>query len=184
MSDERRDYAILVRLYMREEAEVMASALRAEGIDAFVANSQHAYFDWHYIIALGGLQVMVPREKLQHAQDFVAALLAEAPAEPVPDPEGEPVSRRDRWKLWAIIAGYSGLLVYALWLNTRDPIRPVDFAPTTVATALFSAPAGLSAPEREAVLLDYCLDYPGHRVHTPGDPLGDIIECGDILFRN
>jgi hypothetical protein len=39
MSDERRDYAILVRLYMREEAEVMASALRAEGIDAFIGNS-------------------------------------------------------------------------------------------------------------------------------------------------
>ncbi len=45
LSDERLDYAILISLAMREDAEVMACALGAEGIDAFVGNRHHANVD-------------------------------------------------------------------------------------------------------------------------------------------
>jgi hypothetical protein len=99
LSDERRDYAILVRLYMREEAEVMASALRAEGIDAFIGNRHHANVDWGWTIALGGLQVMAPRDRIDDAKAVLRARWQEA----TENPEGEPVKRRDRWKVWLVI---------------------------------------------------------------------------------
>ena len=55
MSEDKRDYAVLISLAMREEAEVAAAALRADGIDAFVGNAHHANVDWLYTLALGGL---------------------------------------------------------------------------------------------------------------------------------
>ena len=56
MADERLDYAVLISLLMREEAEVMASALRAEGIDAFLGNLHQASWNWGYVIAFGMVQ--------------------------------------------------------------------------------------------------------------------------------
>lgn len=118
MAEDRRDYGILISLYMREEAEVMASALRAEGIDAFVGNRHHANVDWGWTIALGGMQVFVPRAKLQEAKDVIRARLKEA-AE-APDPEAEPTRRRDRWKVWAVIAVSLFLPIGGLTAHTLD----------------------------------------------------------------
>ncbi len=103
MSEERLDYAILISLAMREEAEVMASALRAEGIDAFVGNADHANVDWGWTLALGGMQVFVPRAKIQEAKDAIRGRITEAAEHP--DPEAEPTRRRDHWKVWALMAG-------------------------------------------------------------------------------
>lgn len=118
MSGEQRDYAILISLSMREEAEVMASALRAEGTDAFVGNRHHANVDWGWTIALGGMQVFVPRAKLQEAKEAIRTRLKDA-AE-TPDPEAEPTRRRDRWKVWAVIAVSLFLPIGGLTAHTLD----------------------------------------------------------------
>ena len=115
---EQRDYAILVSLLMREEAEVMASALRAEGIDAFVGNHNHANVDWGWTIALGGMQVFVPRTKVQEAKDVIRARIREA-AE-TPDPEAEPTRRHDRWKVWAVMVAAFFLPIGGLTAHTLD----------------------------------------------------------------
>jgi hypothetical protein len=86
---------------MREEAEVMASALRAEGIDAYVGNAHHANVDWGWTIALGGLQVFVPRSRIDDAKAAMRARWKEA----AENPEGEPVKRRDRYKAWLVVGG-------------------------------------------------------------------------------
>lgn len=101
LSDERLDYAILISLAMREEAEVMASALRAEGVDAFVGNRHHANVDWGWTLAMGGMQVFVPRQRIAEAKEVIRDRIREALA----NPEGKPAKRRDHWKVWAVIAG-------------------------------------------------------------------------------
>jgi hypothetical protein len=106
MIEERRDYAVLVSLMMREEAEVMAGALRADGIDAFIGNTNHSGINWFYLIALGGLQVMVPRARLADAKQAVRERILEN-ADAFPEDQ---VQRRDRWKMWMTIAGY-----FLLW---------------------------------------------------------------------
>ena len=108
MSDARRDYAILISLAMREEAEVMASALRAEGIDAFVGNAHHANNDWWASLALGGLQVFVPRSRLAAARHAVRDRMAEADVLAI----DEQSPRRDRWKAWILVVWY----ILPLWI--------------------------------------------------------------------
>jgi hypothetical protein len=103
MISEKLDYAILISLAMREEAEVMASALRAEKIAAFVGNAHHANVDWGWTLALGGMQVFVPHAKIQEAKDAIRRRIKEAAEHP--DPEAEPTRRRDHWKVWALVGG-------------------------------------------------------------------------------
>jgi hypothetical protein len=109
---EKLDYAVLISLMTREEAEVMASALRADGIDAFIGNTNHSGINWFYLIALGGLQVMVPRARLADAKEAVRERLREN-ADAFPE---ERVQRRDRWKLWLLIVGYV-LFWGAAWVS-------------------------------------------------------------------
>ena len=101
-ADDRLDYAVLISLMTREEAEVMAGALRADGIDAFLGNTNHAGINWFQLIALGGLQVMVPRARLADAKEAVRERLREN-VDAFPE---ERVRRRDRWKLWVTVVGY------------------------------------------------------------------------------
>jgi hypothetical protein len=68
---EERSYAVLVTLTMREEAEVAAAALRADGIDAFVPDRSHAGMTWFYVLALGAWQIFVPRQKLAEAKSLL-----------------------------------------------------------------------------------------------------------------
>lgn len=105
MSDAQLDYAILISLSTREEAEVMASALRADGVDAFVGNAQHVQANWFYALALGGLQVMVPRSRIAEARALMRERLRDN-ADAYPE---EQVGRRDRWKLWLVV-----MVVYSL----------------------------------------------------------------------
>lgn len=100
--DERLDYAVLISLMTREEAEVMAGALRADGIDAFLGNTNHAGINWFQLIALGGLQVMVPRARLADAKEAVRDRLREH----AHDHPEDRVRRHDRWKLWVTVIGY------------------------------------------------------------------------------
>jgi hypothetical protein len=109
-ASERRDYAILISLLTREEAEIMASSLRADGVDAFVGNTNHLGMDWHYMIALGGLQIYVPRNRLEDARELVRARLREN-ADAFPE---DRVKRRDRWKLWILVVWHVVPLVVAL----------------------------------------------------------------------
>lgn len=120
MTEERLDYAILISLSMREEAEVMASALRAEGIDAFVGNRHHANVDWGWIIALGGMQVFVPRLKIDEAKTVIRTRIKEASE--LPDPEAEPTRRRDHWKIWSVIAGGFVLGWFGIYASTSTTL--------------------------------------------------------------
>lgn len=112
MSDDRRDYAILISLAMREEAEVVASALRADGVDAFVGDANHASMNWTYALALGGLQIFVPRQKLAEAK----SLLQERIRENADRDSEERIGRRDRWKIWLFGVWVYGPLL-AAWFQ-------------------------------------------------------------------
>jgi hypothetical protein len=100
--EERLDYAMLISLMTREEAEVMAGALRADGIDAFLGNTNHAGINWFQLVALGGLQVMVSRARLADAKEAVRDRLREH----ADDHPEDRVRRGDRWKLWVTVIGY------------------------------------------------------------------------------
>jgi hypothetical protein len=124
MSEEGRDYAVLISLSMREEAEVAAAALRADGVHAFIGNSHHAYTDWGYTIALGGLQIMVPRQRLADAK----ALLRERIHDNAEANLEDRVSRRDRWKIWVLVVGYYGFpaAAWLLWSwASAYPLHPL-----------------------------------------------------------
>ena len=182
MADERLDYAILISLAMREEAEVMASALRAEGIDALVGNGQHINSDWHLTLALGGVQVLVPRQKLEEAKVTLGALLDEARAHS----EDEPVGRRDRWKLWAVIGVYTGLPALLALVAMAWPAPDVQEVVTPEPTAreaevYFAAPEDLSEHEQRGVLRDYCRDRPNHTVISREDGMGYVTPCPDVM---
>jgi hypothetical protein len=189
MMSDRQGYAVLVSLYTPEEAEVMASALRAEGIDAFVGNRHHANVDWGWTIALGGLQVMVPTDRFDDAKAAMRTRWREA----LENPEGDPVRRRDRWKVW-LVMGAAWLLPWGVMstahtLDSDMNMRAVqvssdDFNRQARAQLSFSAPAGLRPAEREAALVDYCLDNPLDSAIAPAGPLGDVVQCADILRRN
>lgn len=113
MSGERKDYAVLISLATREEAEVAAAALRADGIDAFIGNSNHAYTNWGYILALNGLQILVPRSRIEEAKQSLRERIMENAC----DGEDEIALRRDRWKLWILMAAYvlPGFVLLGMW---------------------------------------------------------------------
>jgi hypothetical protein len=111
VSEDRLDYAVLISLATREEAEVAAAALRADGVDAFVGNANHAGMQWLYVLALGGLQILVPRRKLADAK----ALLRERIKENAEVGLDEPARRSDRWKLWAMLLVFPGFLSWELY---------------------------------------------------------------------
>ncbi|HEY7799532.1 MAG TPA: hypothetical protein VIA80_12250 [Hyphomonadaceae bacterium] len=96
MTDGRRDYAVLISLMMREEAEIVAGALRADGIDAFIGNSNHAYTEWLLTPAFGGLQIMTPRSLLAEAR----TLLSERIRDNADGAATDRLTRNDHWKLW------------------------------------------------------------------------------------
>jgi len=124
--DESLDYAVLISLMTREEAEVMACALRAEGIDAFLGNTNHAGINWFYLIALGGVQVMVPRAKLADAKQAMRDRFKDN----VDNFPEEKIERRDQWKAWvtlglmvgpAVVIGLHDTLFYGVdWLDSLN----------------------------------------------------------------
>lgn len=185
MTEERLDYAILISLAMREEAEVMASALRAEGIDAILGNGLHVNTDWHLTLALGGVQVLVPGDKIAEAREVTRERIQEAAAHP----EGEPVSRRDRWKLWAVIAGSWGLPalvgLVAMWLPADDTYDlPEPVVTHAELPAYFAAPDNLTEAAQRAVLRDHCRDNPTDAVISREDGMGYVTPCIDVLRVN
>lgn len=99
--DERNDYTVLRAYAFREEAEVVACTLRADGIDAFLGDNHHAYTNWGITIALGGLQVLVPAKRLRDAKTAINERLRAAASDLDP---AERAARRDRWKVWLVIA--------------------------------------------------------------------------------
>ena len=122
MTEERKDYAVLISLATREEAEVAAAALRADGIDAFLGNANHAGVEWFYVHAFGGVQIMVPRSKLEDAKTILQQRIREHASD---HPEDR-VGRRDRWKIWVstlLMQPYVFVLLLAFasvnWLVTR-----------------------------------------------------------------
>ncbi|HEX5007079.1 MAG TPA: DUF2007 domain-containing protein [Hyphomonadaceae bacterium] len=98
---ERRDYEVLISLASREEAEVAAAALRAEGVDAFVGNAEMANMHWGTVQAMGGLQIMVPARMLSEARTILRDRVNEA----ADDDEAayDPSKRKDRWKAWVLL---------------------------------------------------------------------------------
>jgi hypothetical protein len=184
MAEERRDYGILVTYAMREEAEVAAAALRAEGIDALVSPGFHATYDWHLVQALGGLKVFVPWQKLEEARDVIRGRMRDAAEDRAVDPGEGRLQRRDRYKVWLVIAASFGMYGYAYWLNSGEAGEFVYQAPTLPPGFFFAAPQHLKAADQTAVLLDYCKDFPWDRVRAPGVGSGEIVECADILAQD
>lgn len=179
MADERLDYAVLISLLMREEAEVMASALRAEGIDAFLGNLHQASWNWGYVIAFGGVQVMVPRQKLDEAKQVIRERISEAAA----NPEGEPVGRRDRWKAWAVILYTVSIYANVYWLPKQEQPVLVNPPPIEhgVLPAYFVAPDYLSEAEQLQVLRDFCLDNLTRSVISRENGIGYVMPCVDVM---
>lgn len=113
---EQGPYSVLVALHTREEAEVMASALRADGVDAFVELTSHQGMTWLYTLGLGGLRVFVPSHQVEEARELVRARLREFSGD---HPE-ERVVRRDRWKIWLMAIALYGVNAYALYVESKD----------------------------------------------------------------
>ena len=167
----------------------MALALRAESIDAFDVNRHHANVDLGWTIALGGLQVMAPTDRFDDAKAAMRTRRREA----LENTQGDPVKRRDRWKAW-LVMGAAWLLPWAVMstahmLDSDMNMQAFqasfdDFNRQGRAQLSVSAPAGLRPALREATFVDYCLDNPWESVSAPGDPLGDVVQCADILHRN
>ncbi len=134
MAEERADYAVLISLSMREEAEVVASALRADGVDAFIGNSNHAHVDWLYTFALGGLQVLVPRQKLGEARTLLRERIHENANA---DPE-EKATRRDRWKIWVLVGGFYGVSLAVTLLYSW--IYAYELDPPSLISDVLSSP--------------------------------------------
>lgn len=96
----QRDYAVVGAYHGLEEGEVVATTLRAGGIDAFVGNAHHATNDWLYLRAMGGAQVFVPSWRLDEARSLLLDQITGAEA--VAETEVHLI-RRDRWKFWIAI---------------------------------------------------------------------------------
>lgn len=107
---ERLDYSVLLSFSTWEEAEVVACTLRADGIDAFVGNRFHASNDWPAVIAMGGLQVLVPSRLLADAKTAMRTRRAEWKDF---EPE-EAVGRRDHWRAWVVGAMWLTWLIVPL----------------------------------------------------------------------
>ena len=110
MTEERKDYSVLIALATREEADVAASALRADGIDAFLGNVHHATAQWGGVQAMGGVQIMAPSSRLGDAKELLRGRLKDWSEEP----DEEPAPRRDRWKAWVLLAFILGPLAVAV----------------------------------------------------------------------
>jgi hypothetical protein len=119
VSEERRDYAVLISLAMREEAEVAAAALRADGIDAFIGNFHHAAIEWGIVPALGGVQVLVPSASLATAREALRDRISyDTPA------DYEPAPRRDRYKAWLALGWLCfGFLLFGANLLDRNVLE-------------------------------------------------------------
>ncbi|MEZ6028521.1 MAG: hypothetical protein R3C46_02125 [Hyphomonadaceae bacterium] len=116
MTDEWCEYAVLVSLYTREEAEVMASALRADGVDAFTSPLNHQGMTWFYLMALGGVRVLVPRDQLEESRLLIRERLRENAGTHLE----ERVGRRDRAKIWvmaAVLYGINGDWMFCTSMN-------------------------------------------------------------------
>jgi hypothetical protein len=123
---------------------------------------------------------MVPRNRIEDAKAAMRARWHEA----VENPEGEPVRRRDRWKVWLVIGLVLGMNGYAFWLGSVQTQAPVYEVRVGRVETFFAAPNDLAIEDQEAVVLDYCLDNPSHRVVAPGSDYGKTTECADVLIRN
>ena len=65
--------ATVARYFDRSEALVAASLLEAEGIPARLADEQMTQIAWIYTLALGGVRLEVPDDRLEEAQALLAA---------------------------------------------------------------------------------------------------------------
>ncbi|MEZ5939290.1 MAG: hypothetical protein R3C52_13915 [Hyphomonadaceae bacterium] len=108
MSNPEDGYSVLVSLATREEAEIAASALRANGVGAFVGNADMANMYWGAVQAMGGLQVLVPTSELAHARQVLSDQARAAAEDDEEDADYDPAKRRDRWKAWILLAWFVG----------------------------------------------------------------------------
>ncbi len=105
MEDGSNDYVLLLSLATREEAEVVAAAFRADGVDAFVERTNHLGMEWFYALALGGVRIFAPRSQAVESKQLIRERIEEN-ANAFAD---ERVAPRDRWKIWLLIAWLYGL---------------------------------------------------------------------------
>lgn len=111
------------------EAHIACGRLRAEGIDAHVADDQLAVANWEWRLAVGGIRVRVAPEDAARAQCILQELDAGAYAletELPPDAELQPPARES----WSSRVAWIGLMVFGIPLpwrrrKTDDVMREV-----------------------------------------------------------
>lgn len=113
-------FATIARYTDPIEAHIACGRLRAEGIDAHVADDQIAVANWEWRLAVGGTRVRVPEAQATRARDVLHELdaggyaLDADPAGTLETPERESPSSRIAWV---------ALMVFGIplpWRRRRD----------------------------------------------------------------
>lgn len=99
-----------------EEANIAAAALRAGGVPASLGNEHSATTNWTTIMAMNGIQVMVPTSMLAQARSVLneRAAWGSQDAEDPEDEPYEPPRRKDQWKARILLLWLLGPIV-VLW---------------------------------------------------------------------
>jgi len=74
--------------YSLPEAQIVASRLRAAGFEPLIQGGHHASVSPHYLVALGGIQILVPAQEAAPATELVSAAIASAGIPATPESEG------------------------------------------------------------------------------------------------
>jgi len=67
-----RDFEVARVVYSLPEAAVLVSKLQAYGIDAFAMPLHFASVSWHFLVAVGGIEIRVPARRYRLAVQLIA----------------------------------------------------------------------------------------------------------------
>lgn len=69
-----KDWVIVDNFIDVIHADIVRGRLEAEGIPAILGNRHLVTADWLYSQAMGGVQIMVPREEIDEAREIIAQI--------------------------------------------------------------------------------------------------------------
>lgn len=113
------DKLVIVHVcYSQPEALVCKSALEAAGIPVLIHSRETGAVAGHMMVALGGMQVMVPAA----AEEEARAILEQAASVPADDPLPESTAFQQapiRNSLWIVCGWMLGMIYMPTWLRKR-----------------------------------------------------------------
>ena len=98
------------------EAHIVCGRLRAEGIDAHVADAHMGLANWEWRLAVGGTRVLVDEREADRARIIVRALDAGAYAL---DTEAEPALQPPSRESWSSRLAWIALMLFGVPLPWR-----------------------------------------------------------------